>query len=349
VAILADALVTRGSALANLGRVREGLGVIEIGERLARESGYTHTLLRALNNRAINGYQFDPARALAAAAEGLTLARRVGDRGSASLYINGVAFGHVQRGEWDEALAVAASMATEDLAPNDRGNVIQQPFYVHAFRGDDLAPAMAEIDQILPALNEQQRRSGTLDIAAAVAWTQGRLVEARAAWLALVDLEPGEAKWALPLAARCAFWLGDGRAAEADLTALDATGLHSTLVELHRRSIRAGLAALEDPHGPALAMYRSVLKDWQDLGLAWEAALVGIDMATVLDPADPEVKAAIESSREILTRVGARPFLERLEAAASRSSGAQVPGRAGVAVVDRHAGVGQPLADEVGG
>ena len=72
-------------------------------------------------------------------------------------------------------------------------------------------------------------------------------------------------------------------------------------------------------------------------------------MATLLDPAHPDVQAAIESSREFLTRVRARPFLERLEAAAARPSGAQVPGRAGVAVVDLHAGVGQPLADEVGG
>ena len=158
VAILADALVTRGSALANMGRVREGLGVIEIGERLARENGYTHTLLRALNNRAINGVPVRSARALAAAAEGLTVARRVGDRGSASLYINGVAFGHVQRGEWDEALAVAASMATEDLAPSDRGNVIQQPFSSTPSAATTWLADMAEIEQILPAFSEHDRR-----------------------------------------------------------------------------------------------------------------------------------------------------------------------------------------------
>jgi hypothetical protein len=38
-------------------------------------------------------------------------------------------------------------------------------------------------------------------------------------------------------------------------------------------------------------------------------------MATVLDPSEPDVRAAAESAREILTRLGARPFLERLDAA----------------------------------
>jgi hypothetical protein len=38
-------------------------------------------------------------------------------------------------------------------------------------------------------------------------------------------------------------------------------------------------------------------------------------MATLLDPREPEVQAAATRSREILTRLRARPFLERLEAA----------------------------------
>jgi class 3 adenylate cyclase/tetratricopeptide (TPR) repeat protein len=348
-AVLADTLVTRGSALASLGRLREGLGVIEIGERLARDNGWTNTLLRALNNRAVNGYHDDPARALAAAAEGLTLARRLGDRGSAVLYVNGVAYGHFQGGEWDEALALATAAAADDLDSMDRAIVISAPFTIRAYRGEDLAADMAVIEQILPAMDEHTRRSSELEVAAVTAYGHGRLAAARAAWRDQVDVDQGEARWALPQAARAALWLGDAAGAAADLAAIDATGLHSTVIELYRRTIRAGIAALDDPGGEALAMYRAVLKEWHGLGMYWEVALVGIDMATLLDPAQPDVQAAIESSREILTRVGARPFLERLEAAAARSSGAQVPGRTGVAVVNRHAGVGQSLADEVGG
>jgi len=51
----------------------------------------------------------------------------------------------------------------------------------------------------------------------------------------------------------------------------------------------------------------------------WDEALTGIDMATLLDTAEPEVAAAIKSTRVILERLGARPYLERLDAAASRA------------------------------
>ncbi len=349
VAILADTLITRGSALANLGRWREGLGVIEIGERLARDNGFTHTLLRALNNRSINGYLDDPARAMAAAAEGLVLARRVGDMGLAVGYSVGLAWDRLYSAEWDDALALVGAFAQDDQDPLTLATLMSVPFCIRAFRGEDLGPDLALLDQVLPGMSDRDRRVATFEIAATRAWGEGRLAEARAAWRSETDVDPTEAKWGLPQAARAALLLRDPAATSADLEALDATGLHGALIELHRRTIRAGLAALDGREDEALAMYRAVLKEWRELGLLWQVALVGLDMATLLDPADPDVQAAIASSREIMTRVGARPFLERLEAAAARSLRAQLPGRAGVSVVDRHAGVGQSLPDQVGG
>ncbi len=72
----------------------------------------------------------------------------------------------------------------------------------------------------------------------------------------------------------------------------------------------------------ALAGYRTALALWRDLGCAWDEALCVIDMATVLDPSLPEVRAAAEAAREILVRLGAVPFVERLDAAMSRSGAA---------------------------
>jgi hypothetical protein len=59
----------------------------------------------------------------------------------------------------------------------------------------------------------------------------------------------------------------------------------------------------------------------------WDEAMTGMDMATLLDPAEPEVATAITSTRAILERLGARPYLERLEAAAFRAGGASSPVR----------------------
>jgi hypothetical protein len=43
-------------------------------------------------------------------------------------------------------------------------------------------------------------------------------------------------------------------------------------------------------------------------------------MAIRLDPADPDVRAAADSSRDILVRLGAMPFVERLDGALRREA-----------------------------
>jgi hypothetical protein len=42
-------------------------------------------------------------------------------------------------------------------------------------------------------------------------------------------------------------------------------------------------------------------------------------MAQLLDPAEPEVAEAIKTTRAILERLRAKPYLERLDAAAARA------------------------------
>jgi hypothetical protein len=50
-----------------------------------------------------------------------------------------------------------------------------------------------------------------------------------------------------------------------------------------------------------------------------------LDMAILLDPADPEVRTAADAAREILVRLEAAPFLARLDAAMTRSDEADHP------------------------
>jgi hypothetical protein len=49
-------------------------------------------------------------------------------------------------------------------------------------------------------------------------------------------------------------------------------------------------------------------------------------MATLLEPSQPEVRSAAESARQILVRLGAKPYLGRLEAAIGRPTSAEPPG-----------------------
>ena len=76
------------------------------------------------------------------------------------------------------------------------------------------------------------------------------------------------------------------------------------------------------------------------LRLTVDEALCAIDMVTLLDPSDPEVSAAADAARTILTRLRATPFIERLEAAQGAPGlGPQARARAGRRSVERLAKV----------
>ena len=328
-AILADALVTRGSALCAIGRFREGLGVLGVGERLAREEGLTRTLLRALNNTAVNSWHEDPVRGTTAAKEGLALAQRIGDKGTMVLLSAGTAFNALQGMDWDQALTVAEPVAQMELAPGERAYVSGTLLAVAALRGEDVSDRVAALEPLLAEMDAYEARKGRLDNDGLVAFATGRLADAIRLWREEVEVDSGEAKWAFPNIAHCAFWLGDLDEARAAGRDLDAIGLHAALTELQGRSIRAGIAAMEGQGDAALHLYRQVLRGLEDLGVKWEAALVAIDMASVLDPADPEVQAAAAAARGDLMRVGAKPFIERLDAAMARQVPAPPHGRGG--------------------
>ncbi len=113
----------------------------------------------------------------------------------------------------------------------------------------------------------------------------------------------------------------------ADLEALDATGVHGPWLDARRISIRAGLAALDGRTADALGSYADAQRRFRDLGVALDEALTAIEMATLLDPTLPEVRAAADAARDFLERVRARPFLDRLEAAMARGARTEVDAR----------------------
>ena len=151
-----------------------------------------------------------------------------------------------------------------------------------------------------------------------IAMAAGRLAEAREQALLAARASAEYAPSMIAMAARAAIWPGDAAGARGDLEALGETGTHGPAVELRRKTIQAGLAALDGRPHEALMLYREVLRGCGDLRLAWDEALTAIDMAMLLDPAEPAVQEAADAARGILSDLGARPYLARLEAALAR-------------------------------
>ena len=324
VAILARALRTKGDALGSLGRLREGIAVIRAGEELARDNGLHTIQLRALRSRGYWQLEIDQTAALDSMREGLALSRRVGDRDAMLRFINNFGYTSFLAGDWDGALAeLDAGLAEENLIPVARHSLLTNALIVHACRGEPVADGLAELE--LAMAERSDLTSAVEDTKANAALAEGRLDDARAAWRHMANLVAGGAPEGLYRAARPALWDGYVAGARTDLAALDATGVHGRVVEVRRMTIRAGLAALEGRSADAVALYREALRSWRDLGQTWDEALTGIDMATLLDPSEPEVRAAAESAREILVRLGAKPYLQRLDAAMARSTSAESP------------------------
>ena len=121
-----------------------------------------------------------------------------------------------------------------------------------------------------------------------------------------------------PVAARAAIWAGDIEAARRIRDALDDAALRGTAIDHDRLAARAGVAALEGRTSEAVGLYRDALKGFKAQGLAFDTALVALDAAVVLAPADratPDLAAAIEAARATFASLGARPFAGRLEEA----------------------------------
>ncbi len=331
VALLADALVTKGSVLCDLGRLREGIGVIEAGERLARSSGLTTTLLRALNNRTVSQGDIDPAASLEAQREGLALARRIGQRYWVFGYATGLGFQRFLLGDWDGSTAVLAEALADDPPAASRVELLANALLVPAFRGAPVGDTLAEIERLVgdradPALLLQLN-----DAQGTAAFAAGRLAEAAQAFDRAAAAMGGVSSTGERMsAARAALWEGRPEAASAELAAIDRGGYHAPAVEARRASIRAGLAAAGGRPAEAIAQYREARRIWRDLGLVFDEALTGIDMALLLDPTEPEVRAAASTSREILERLGARSLLARLDDALAARPG--------------HGGAGSPEA-----
>jgi class 3 adenylate cyclase/tetratricopeptide (TPR) repeat protein len=324
VEILATTLVTKGAALGGIGRRREGIGAIRAGEELARDNRLDDVLSRALGLRGFLQGDVDIVGALDAYRDGLALARRAGHRVGVLRLVNNLGYTAFLTGDWDEALEHLDGQLTEDLEGTDRIALLGNSVIVHACRGKDVGERLTELRRLL----DQDPLRMTADVDDAVgnaAMAEGRLHDARIAWRHLADQDAINAPEFNYRAARPALWERDVEAARSDLAALDATGVHGSVVELRRMTIRAGLAALQRGLADALGQYREALRGWHGLGLAWDEALTGLDMATLLEPSEPEVRIAAESSRQILVRLGAKPFVERLDAAMGGSRSAESP------------------------
>ena len=325
VAAVADTMVTKGASLASLGRAYEGLAEIEGGLRLADQHGLAVVALRARLNLGAFQSQSDRRASLESSRAGIADARRLGRRTSVLLFVANAAEDSTWTGEWDWATPELEDLLAGDLEREDRIQVLGSLYRVRCWRGEASNDLLDEIEQLAGPAPEPAVAASVEGARGERDFALGEFARTRDASRRMAGLSALNAPSAYALAARAALLAGDRAAAESDLQSLEATGIHGPTIEARRVSIRAGLAALDGRTSDAISLYRDAVRRFRESGTPLDEAFTGIEMATLLDPAIPEVAAAVEAAREILARLGAKPFLERLEAAARRQPSGREP------------------------
>jgi len=313
--LAADALITKGTALDNLGRHIEAVALIEAARRLTERHGHWSLAPRAINNLASVLQEDDPREALQVAREGLELNRRIGER--AFTMLDNAVYGAMRTGEWDWAIAQLQAAVPEETDAMARGAALASLLQFRAYRGEDTHALMTELTPLAASLDPETGEAFMEFVRAYVALASGdlRAASASAARYARAWRQGQVEGWRV--AARAALWARDVAGARTNAAEFDVAVGRGRAVHVSQLTFRAGIAALEGRTTEAVGMYRDAIRGWEDLGLPWDEALAGIDMAFTLGADEPISVATAATTRSILERLGAHAMLARLDAAMS--------------------------------
>ena len=308
---IAQLLVSRAWAVTSAGRPREALVLLRGVVAFCDEHGFLNARLRCAMNLSAWESVDNPRRAMAAALEGLAIARRRRLAGWAGALAGNWAEGAFEVGEWDSILALAADLDAEGLLPADESaNIFGGVYLVRAYRGavDEAAEALERI--FLPLMDDFQAGRSYHETRAHLCFMAGddRGMRRHAAeLLANREMYPYDV---IP-AARASLWLRDAAGMREALGERDGSAGRAT--DLRFGVVRAGLAALEGRTDDARATYLAAEAGFRDLGIRFELGLAALEHAVFL-AGDPSAGAAAEEARAVFEDLGATTLLARLPA-----------------------------------
>ena len=313
--IVADLLVTKGVCLAVMGRVREGVGLLEVAHRLAEAAGLVETSLRAMVNLSGLLPSIDPRAALSLGRSGYESARRLGQRSVASQILSNIAEVALVTGDWDWAMAELDDPLWLELDRSDRLAMLGSKLQLQAVRGDPLDGSLVKVEELSVDDPDPHRRGTLLASWLWDALAGERIEAAYSAARELADASAFNAPYAYIHAARAALTLRDPRRARAALADLEGTGVRGPTLAMQREAMEAGLAALEGRRSDAITGFRDTSRRLNEVGMVLEVALNGLLALRLLGSGDADARGLAEEAREIFVQLDARPFLPQLDAA----------------------------------
>jgi tetratricopeptide (TPR) repeat protein len=340
--VLAETLNNKGSSLSYLGRNAEGQALLRAAAEIALQGGFVDAEIRALAN--LSSRSDDPRLGRPWAVKAMELALRVGNRSMANWTAVNVRYsGFVLGEDWDRGGDPLGydpdALNPEVVSPLDMSRTLATSSLIRCARGEPLDETIAMLDELALQATDAFSKAAPAIVRADRALANGDDSGA-ARWGIEAGREPNLGPTFLGTAGRGALWGGDlakAREIEAMIVAHPST---EVTVEGHRLTIRAGIEALEGRLDDAAATYRRALALQRERNGPWFLALAGLDVVMMLGPDHPLSREAAAEARPILERLGARPYLERLDQAMSAKRSVAAERAAEVIAVGNQSGEG---------
>ena len=309
---IAELLVSRAWAVTRAGRPTEALVLLRGVVPFCDEHGFLNARMRCAMNLSAWELVGNPRRAMAAALDGLAIARRRRLAGWTGATAGNWAEGAFEVGEWDAILALVADLDAEGLLPADESANIFGPVYmVRAYRGA-VAEATEVLERVLrPLMDDYQVARSYYDTACHLRFAAGDHEAMRRQGAELLGYREMYPYDAIP-AARASLWLRDIADLRAVLGERETTAGRAT--DLRFGVIRAGLAALEGRLDDARAAYLDAEAGLRDLGIRFELGLALLEHAVFL-AGDGSALPAAQEARAVFEALGATTLLARLPSA----------------------------------
>ncbi|MGE5461643.1 MAG: ATP-binding protein, partial [Solirubrobacterales bacterium] len=337
--VLSEGLNTRGMILATRGRTEEGTLLLRHALTVALEHGLSQAALRAINNVAAFDSQADRyASVIDLAAQGLELARRVGDRLWEQSFLIAPLEELTYLGRWDEvAAALEAMPPLEGLPTTIRLNAWSAvPMLV--LRGElDRARGLLESFPEAATSKDVQAWMAAHRLEAMLLLAEGHTVESLATAEEIFTMQEGfgerapEFREGLIRAMEAASALGDRAKLEELLARVDALRPGEITPHLRAQGARfaAHLAALRGDTDAVEIGFHTAIAAFGALSMPFHVAMVQLELGEwlVSQGRDGEVAPLLDEAGGVFERLGARPSLDRLRRVAENlgSSAARSP------------------------
>ncbi|HET9417240.1 MAG TPA: AAA family ATPase [Candidatus Limnocylindria bacterium] len=325
--VLADTLITKGSALTAIGRAREGLMLVAGGADVAEAAGQSATVLRAAINRGFSEGLDSQRTGLESARTGIALARRLGLKSLLTVLTGNAAEYAIATGDWDWAEGELAALG-DDLEPSHRAIIAAGQSFFASVRGRDPSAMLEETDRIAETLGDPTTVAQHLFSRGMHHLVHGHLLEAQRDFDASREAVMATGSDTRVQATRATAWMGDRESLAARLLEMDEAGEFGRGIEAVRASFRGALLALDGRIDEAVGLFRQARRVFAELQLPWLEGMSAMDAVYTLPKEHDEWAEARAAAHAVFEGLGAAPMLAQIRAIEARgatSAGIEAP------------------------